>query len=341
MPTVLLLNFYLFLLSSNTGGLAGQSTSPQSMNTVEGQVFSQAHQPLANVRVALLDDGYSQLMTVYTNTIGRYQFTNVLNGNYYVQVEPMGKDFERQSQRLQVQSMSRVGGGQTFRLDFVLIPKGQTDSKTSDAVTKAKSTVFYQEVPDAAKKEYEKGIKSLEGKKNTEAMGFFRRAVEIFPDYYDALEHLGSESVEQRDYQSANEYLSRAIKINRDGWQSYFYLGVTQYNLKQRDDAIRSLRRALELNPNSANAGMWLGIILSQNAETRTEAIQAFENVVRVTKSEIPDAWFYLGSLYSKNNQFKEAADALEQFLRLAPQTGDRDKLKKIIEQLRQKAAKK
>src|SRR5262249_54079635 len=193
------------------------------MNTVEGQVFSQTHQPLANMRVVLLDDVYSQLMTFYTNAIGRYQPTNVLNGNYYVQVEPMGKDYDRQSQRLQVQSMSRVGGGQTFRLDFVLIPKGQADAKPGDAVNKAKSTVFYQEIPDAARKEYEKGIKSLEGKKNSEAMTCFRRAIEIFPDYYDALEHLGSESIEQRDYQNANEYLSRAIKINRDSWQSYFY----------------------------------------------------------------------------------------------------------------------
>jgi uncharacterized protein HemY len=55
----------------------------------------------------------------------------------------------------------------------------------------------------------------------------------------------------------------------------------------------------------------------------------------------VPQAYFYLGSLYSKNNQNKEAADALEHFLRLDPQTGNKDQLKKVIEQLRQKANKK
>jgi uncharacterized protein HemY len=69
--------------------------------------------------------------------------------------------------------------------------------------------------------------------------------------------------------------------------------------------------------------------------------VLAFERVTQIAKDAVPEAYFYLGSLYSKNNQNKEAADALEHFLRLDPQTGDKDKLKKVIEQLRQKANKK
>jgi tetratricopeptide (TPR) repeat protein len=314
-----------------------ESANPQAVNTVEGQVFSEEHKSLANVRVALLDDGYSQLFVVYTNSIGRFQFLNVGSGNYYVQVEPIGKEFERQSQRIQVQSMSRVGGGQTFRVDFVLKLSGSKNDQSQMPMPKSKGTLFYQAVPEAAKKAYDRGTKSLEEKKLDEAMASFKRALEIFPDYYQALERLGGEYVERRDYASASPLLSRAVEVNKDGWQAYFYLGVAQYNLKQRDQAIDSLKQAVELNPDSANANMWLGIIWSQNAEERTEAIRAFEKVVQIAKDGIPEAYFYLGSLYSKNHQYKEAVEALEHFLRVAPQAGDREKIKQIIEQLRQK----
>jgi hypothetical protein len=38
-----------------------------------------------------------------------------------------------------------------------------------------------------------------------------------------------------------------------------------------------------------------------------------------IAKDAIPQAYFYPGSLHSKNNQNKEVADALEHFLRLDP----------------------
>ena len=307
----------------------------QTRNTIEGQVFTPERKPLQNARVALLDDGYSQLSVTYTNTIGRYQFTGFGNGNYYVHIDPIGTNFERQSQRIQVQSISLAGGGQTFRVDFVLVMKPSTGEKTGPAPT---GTIFAQEVPEAARREYERGVRHIQEKKIDIAVEAFRQALTIFPDYYAALEELGSQYVERRDYQSAEPLLTRAVEINRDGGRAYYFLGVAQYNLKRRDDAIHSLQRAVEINPESPNANMWLGIILSQSTATRAPAIQAFEKVAQVAKDAIPEVYFYLGSLYSKDNQYAKAADALEHFLRLAPTTGDREKVKKIIEQLRQKA---
>src|SRR5205085_335122 len=145
----------------------------------------------------------------------------------------------------------------------------------------------------------------------------FKLALEAFSDYYDALEQLGNLYVEQRDYQSAEPVLTHALEVNKSGWRAHYALGIALYNLNRPGDAVVSLKRAIELNGDSANAYMWLGIVLAKNADSRTDAIKAFERVTQIAKDSVPQAYFYLGSLYSKNNQNKEAADALEHFLRL------------------------
>jgi hypothetical protein len=56
----------IWLLFPGESSSFSESANPQAVNTVEGQVFSEERKSLANVRVALLDDGYSQLFVVYT-----------------------------------------------------------------------------------------------------------------------------------------------------------------------------------------------------------------------------------------------------------------------------------
>ncbi|PYS64038.1 MAG: hypothetical protein DMF74_08110, partial [Acidobacteria bacterium] len=83
---------------------------------------------------------------------------------------------------------------------------------------------------------------------------------------------------------------------------------------------------------------MWFGIALAQDVGTRHEAIQTLEKVVRRARDKVPMAYFYLGGLYAKNNQYGQAADAFEHLLRAAPQIGERDKIKQLIEEYKEKA---
>ncbi|HNH82426.1 MAG TPA: carboxypeptidase-like regulatory domain-containing protein, partial [Acidobacteriota bacterium] len=66
----------------------------QSRNTVQGRVAGTDNRPVQNVRVFLLNDGYSQVGMQYSDSAGRYRFGNVPAGNYYLQVEPAGTEFE-------------------------------------------------------------------------------------------------------------------------------------------------------------------------------------------------------------------------------------------------------
>jgi tetratricopeptide (TPR) repeat protein len=302
---------------------------------IRGYVRNNSGQAVGNLRVSLLDEYRQTLKTLFSDSTGRYEFRSVGRGVFFIRVDSIGTIYENIEQRIELTSLSSSRIEEPVIVDIVI------KAKNNNLPNGQPSTTFSQEVPEMAKKEYERGLNNLKNNKADLAIISFKLALESFADYYDVLEQLGNLYVEQRNYQSAEPLLARAVEVNKNGWRAHYSLGIAQYNLNRRTDAAASLKRAVELNRDSANAYMWLGIVLAQTVESRTDAIKAFERVTQIAKDAVPEAYFYLGSLYSKNNQNKEAADALEHFLRLDPQTGDKDKLKKVIEQLRQKANKK
>jgi len=307
----------------------------QGRNIIDGRVVGSDRSPVANVQVFLQDEGYQYVAVIYTDGSGHFRFNNLKSGSYYVQVEPGTTPYERQSQRVEVFPFVDRGGGEIFRVDIVLRLRRDDSNR---AVTSG--VIFYQEVPGAAKKEFGRGLKSFEKSDFEDGISFLKRAIEIFPNYYDALEVLGTEYVKRQTYNSALPLLTRAVGINKNGWRGYYSLGIAQYYLNQGNEATQSLRRAVELNPEDSNVNMWFGIALAQDVGTRHEAIQTLEKVVRRARDRVPMAYFYLGGLYAKNNQYGQAADAFEHLLRAAPQIGERDKIKQLIEEYKEKAQK-
>src|SRR6266480_7001710 len=97
----------------------------QGRNSIEGRITTPDNKSLDNVRVFLLNDTYGQRAQTYTNGSGRYQFSGLAPGNYYVQVEPAGTGYERQTQRVEVNPYDPLGSGgsEIFRLDIVLRPE--------------------------------------------------------------------------------------------------------------------------------------------------------------------------------------------------------------------------
>jgi tetratricopeptide (TPR) repeat protein len=312
------------------------SATPQAnaQFAIRGYVRNSGGQAVGNIRVSLLDEFRQTVKTLFSDSTGRYEFRSVSRGIFFLRVDSTGTIYENTEQRIELSSLSATRVEEPVMLDIII------KAKKNPSPGGQPSTAFSQEVPEAARKEYERGLNHLKNNKADLAIISFRQALEMFSDYYDALEQLGNLYVEQRDYASAEPMLAQALEINKNGWRAHYSFGIAQYNLKRRNEAIASLKRAIELNGDSANAHMWLGIVLAQNVESRTDAIKAFERVRQIAKDAIPDAYFYLGSLYSKNNQNKEAAEALEHFLRLSPQAENKEKLKQVIEQLRQKANK-
>ena len=312
----------------------------QARNTIEGRVTNSEGHALSAMRVFVKDEGYAQAGTALTDGAGRFRFVNLKSGNYVVEVEPGATDYERQEQRVQARAFNerRSGGGEVFRVEFVLLAKKSGTRVNAGRPVGSNRVIFHQDVPEQAKRDYDLGVSSLEKGSFDDAVKFLKLAIEVFPDYYDALERLGTEYVTHEDPRSALPLLTLAVEVNRDGWRGFYSLGIAQFKTNNRAASVKSFQRAVELNSESANTHMWLGIALAPDAMMRSRAIQALEKAIKLARQPIPLAYYYLGGLYSKNNQYDKAAEAFESLLRVDPQIGEKEAIKKMIVELRQKA---
>jgi tetratricopeptide (TPR) repeat protein len=317
------------------------SSLAQGRNSIEGRVTTTDNKSLDNVRVFLLNDSYGQRAQTYTNGSGRYQFSGLGPGNYYIQVEPAGTGYERQTQRVEVNPYDPAGrgGAEIFRFDIVLKPEkpARSGNPISDVGSVPPRIIFVQNIPPAAREAYQRGLESLKKEDLKNAEIGLTKAIELFPDYYDALETLGTEYVRHAYYDAATPLLGRAIEINRNAWHSYYGLGVSLIELGKRQEGIEALRRAVGLNPKSVNAAMRLGIELAKEDQYTDEAIKLLSNVTQMAGKQLPEAYLTLASLHSKNKQYSQAAEALESYLLSSPTVPQRENIKHKIDELRQK----
>lgn len=310
---------------------------PSGRNTIEGRITTADNTPVENIRVFLTAEG--PLAQTITDGSGRYQFRRLRRGIYYVEVEPSGTAFARQSQRVEVNQpdLAGTGGADFYRADFVLKPD-RSGRSNDEAIRSATGALFYQNVPAAAKDAFKQGSLNLEKKELREAEVALLKAIQLFPDYYDALESLGSLYVKYAQYDAGLPLLGHAVEINQRGWQAYYSLGVALLESKRRVEGLDALNRARTLNPESININMRLGLELAKEEKSYEEAIKSLTKVTDIAGKRLPDAYLALASLYGKRKQYREEANALEGFLRASPDSPQREAIKNKITELRQKA---
>lgn len=307
-------------------------------NAINGVITNTAGQPIYRLRVELLNEVEMSIMQTYTDTTGRYAFRSLSSGTFIVRVHSDGT-YAGRSARVSIYA-ARTGGGSHYeQLDFVL--KSKEETKGSSVPTNTGPT-FAQEVPDNARKVYERAVKQLENETQAEqGLKSLKEAIGIFPKYYLALERLGIEQVKRQEYEPASETLKKAIEVNPNGAPCLYAIGVVQCQMKDWQGAVESLRRSLTLAPNSPNAAfahfyLGLGYVrINQPANAETHLKKACE----LGGNSVPvDVHMHLAQIYSNNKQYKEAADELELFLKQAPDARDAQNIRNIIKQLRAKA---
>lgn len=304
-------------------------------NSIGGHVFDTARRPVSNLQVELQDDVGYVIARTRTNNSGRYLFNGLNQGWFTVTVVTAGTSFVSQSVRLQLVNVSVTGRSRYYE-EYNFTLKSEAEEKSRNAAAKP-DAVFAQNVPEAARKLYEDAAAKLDnGRESAGAVEQLKQALELFPEYYLALERLGSEYVRQRQYALAMEPLSKAVLVNSKGAMSYYAMGIAQYNLKRADEAIESLRRAVTLTPDSVNAQLWLGIVLVRTAAYQ-QAEAPLQRAYALGGKQIPDVHMYLAQVYSNTKRYKEAITELELFLKEAPDA-DKEKINAIIQQLRSKA---
>ncbi len=316
-------------------------TQSQTSNSISGFVFdAMDRNPVSDVHVELLDDVYTTLKRVRTDGSGRYFFNGISSGNFKIKVSPYGTNYLEEVHEVSIINYS-FGNSRTsdnvyldvyLKLDKRKINIGGTDSATA---------IFIQDVPSQARNLYKKGESQMETRKSADSgVENMKKALEIFPIYYDALNRLGIEYLKRKEYTEAIPYLVKAVEINQRSFSSFYALGLAATDLKKIPEAIEAFRATTVINPQSIYAQTKYGMVLRINGNHK-ESEQTLLKALSLDKfSQMAEIHWQLGLLYNKTERYGEAADQLEKYLKIQADVSNIQQIKKLIAQLRAKAKK-
>jgi tetratricopeptide (TPR) repeat protein len=325
---------FCLLLLLNVNEVTAQL--PTHSNTINGHVFNAQRQPVPDIYVELVNEANSTIARVKTNGSGRYFFNNLSGGTFIIKVLPFGTDLEEQSVEVVLETNGISGRAPIVNIQQDVYLRQRRDANDEKTLT---GVVFVQEVPDGAKKLYEKAIEAL-GKKNTdEGISNLEAALTAFPTYYQALIKLGQEYAGQQKWQQAYETFKKAVAVNPKSFFGWYGLSSAAKEGQLTDEAIKAAQEALTIYPASFEAAIMLGLC-QRKAKQFPEAETSFKQADKLAKGKSPDVHWNMALLYAYNlNNFAGAADRLELYLKVKPDAENIEDVKKLIKQFRQKAS--
>jgi tetratricopeptide (TPR) repeat protein len=302
---------------------------------IVGSVRDQSGQAVTGVRVSVTDENFQPIRTIFVDSSGRFTVRSLSSGRYLFRVETTGTPFEEQTQRLELQSLRiRTGGSETFPLDIILKRKRATEAPPST------NLVFAQEVPGAAKAQYDRAVNYLKNSEVDSGIAALKKAIDLFPNYFSALELLGTEYVKDGQFEPALPILAQALGVNKRAPRSLYSLGVAHLKLNHPNEAITSLKKSAELDPTNPNVWMMLGLSYGILRDFK-QAESAFKKAMQIGGLAMAEAHFYLAGIYDKQARYAEASRELELYLKEAKDIKDPAQIRSMIQGLKDKAKEK
>ncbi len=298
---------------------------------IEGQVFDEAHTPLADVYVELLNETNSVMANKKTDGSGRFTFTGIASvGRFQVRALPIGKDLLGETKEVEIVAGLSGGSNDVIFVEFVL----RLDKRFAKPVSeKPPEAIFAQDIPPDAKKSYSMGVSILD-KNDPSGVTDLEKAIAMFPTYFDALSRLGKEYLIRSDFENAYPYLIRAIDVNPRSYSSFYGLGYSFYKLNKIAAGLTAAEACTILSPEAAAGHLLYGTLLrldSKLPEAEKELIKA----KTLNKRPNPEIHWQLSLLFNRMKRNKETIAELETFLKLSPDAPDKKKIEDMIVKLK------
>ncbi|HVF46961.1 MAG TPA: carboxypeptidase regulatory-like domain-containing protein [Pyrinomonadaceae bacterium] len=305
----------------------------QNRNSITGFVFNEARRPMSDVYVELLNDTYSTVMRAQTRGSGMYSFTGLPEGLYHVKVLRGRTEYEEQIKSVTLVPISAVAGrgAAQEQVDFYLKPR-----KVRPGEAGAPGVVFAQTVPPAAKLLYDQGVADLENKNDQAGFERLKRSIEAFPDYFRALDRLGTEYLARGYFEAAYLLLARAVAVNSRSITSLAGLGIAEFRLGRPDASAGRFREVVKMDRSSASGHLWLGI--AEHALKRLpESLAALLEANKLSSGTNAEVHWQLARVYKDQKKYILAADELDLFLKYKPEAENASQIINVIATLRAK----
>lgn len=314
----------------STASAAESDSSNSFINRIDGIVWDPYRHPVSDVYVELQNENYSSISRIRTDATGRFSFIGISSGHFNIRVLTTGTNYLEYVEGVDIVNVVQRASDQIYMDIYLRFDK----RKFNPGVTDMTGAVFVQEVPETARKLYKKGLNDI-NEKGDKGFNEIEQALKIFPDYYDALNRLGLEYVARKEYQKALPYLIKAIAVNQKSFSSFYALAYAAFQLNHRPEAMEAARAAIILEAKSVNAQLLYGTLLRLDGSYE-KAEKVLLQAKKLSKnSPVAEVHWQLALLYNKLGRNKEAADELEEYLKILPEARDKRQIQELIAKLR------
>ncbi len=204
--------------------------------------------------------------------------------------------------------------------------------KPTDGVEGNSISIAQYRVPAKAREAYRKAHEAVEKGKMDDAHKHLTKALELCPNYAEALTLRGVLALNQQDSQAAIADVDKAIQADGNYAMAYMVMGSALNMQSKFDEAIRSLQRGQTLAPNYWQGYFELGKSYIGKADYPS-ALRQLERAQSLAPEDYPLISLLRAHALLAMKQFPEAMTALQAYLQKEPQGPNSDQARKMLEQ--------
>ncbi|HLN99776.1 MAG TPA: tetratricopeptide repeat protein [Pyrinomonadaceae bacterium] len=284
---------------------------------VVGQVrIVESGLPAKRIPVRLERFGGGIVDQIDTDSGGRFRFPNLARGYYKVIVNAPGFKPVQQDADLQV----------VFRAYLVF------ELAAEKAEGPALLDVIDARAPAAAREELLRGRSALGRKSHAEAVEHLQKAVNIYPDFYEAQLLLGTAFVDEREWQKAEAAFARALELKAGSTTAMLSLGEVYWREKRFDEAEKTLLAGLKLDDKSWHGYFTLARLYWDQGNIHG-AGPAIGRTLQL-KPDFAEAHLLAGNILLKIGQQERARIEYQEYLRLEPKGEFAAPTRELVEKL-------
>jgi tetratricopeptide (TPR) repeat protein len=296
--------------------------------------FAEGGAPAANVVVRLESyDGGGSISEAFTDSSGKFRFTNLSPAQYSVRVRQMGfRDVQ------QTVDMTTTTSG----LVMLQLLRDVSGTKTT---TSAPGSIDVN-VPPAAQKEFDKGTAALaQGGKDKIAFAAkcFEKAVSIYPKFVEAHLKLGTVYMDLEQWDKAEQALLATIEVDPKAFNALFALSEIYLRQNKIDEAEKVLVQGLAIQDQSYLGHLNLARVYWEKARAVKDLTQAqpileksYKEVKRALdlNNDLAGAHLLKGNLLLRASRTADAVTEFNSYLRLEPNGAFATQTRALIEKI-------
>ena len=326
-PVVLFAACTVFPVTAQiTAQAGGTDTGFGGQNSINGMILLPSGERLQRRVTIRLQSQTKGDRVIMTDDFGNFAFRGLVSGEYMIVIDKE-KEFAPYRQSVEVRQF-RGFPPQLYQLSIRLQFKEEARVKPSLVDANLVN------VPKAALTHYNYAAEFAKKNDRTAAIEELKLAIKEYPTFMLAFNELGVQYLKLNQLENADEAFQGALKIDAEAFPALVNRGITNFMLKRYGEAVPILRKAVKKNEESAVPHYFLGQSLA-NLGLFDDAEKELLLSIKLGNEDMKEAHRILAIIYSSRGDKKQAASELEEYLKLAPDAPDAEKLKDKIRELK------